>query len=97
VVRITTLFVQIVRKIPNAMIQNAIQSFGSDRRTRTLGARDHLFALLLGHLRGVSTLRHLVTLWEDLPDLRASLGVRRIARSTLADATDRVGTSSSAP
>lgn len=82
----TTLFTQIVRKIPNTMIQNAIQHFGSDRRTRTLGARDHLFALLLGHLRGVSSLRHLITLWEDLPELRGCLGIKRIARSTLADA-----------
>jgi hypothetical protein len=68
------------------MIQNAIQSFGSDYRSRFLRTRDHLYALLLGHLRGVAGLRHLVTLWEDLPDLRACLGMKCIALPTLADA-----------
>lgn len=82
----TTLFLQLVRKIPNSMIQNAIDDFGVDRRARTLHARNHLYVLLLGHLRGVSSLRHLVSLREDLPRLRQCLGLTRVARSTLADA-----------
>lgn len=82
----TTLFIRMARMIPNRMIQNAIESFGTDHRSRTLGSRDHLWVLLLGHLRGTASLRHLVTLWKDLPELRQCLGMEQPARSTLADA-----------
>ena len=82
----TTLFVRIARMIPKSMIQNAIAAFGTDRRVRTLGSRDHLWTLLLGHIHGVASLRHLVTLWKDLPELRGCLGMKEPARSTLADA-----------
>jgi len=82
----TTLFVQMVRKIPNSMIQNAIDEFRADLRSRVLTARDHLFILLLGHLHGVSSLRQLVSLGEDVPELRTALGMKAVARSTLAEA-----------
>jgi Transposase DDE domain/Domain of unknown function (DUF4372) len=82
----TTLFLQLVRQMPNSMIQNAIEAFGADARSRVLRARPHLYVLLLGHLRGVSSLRHLVELWDGLAGVRAALGLPPIARSTLADA-----------
>lgn len=82
----TTLFVQLARMIPKSMIQNAIAHFETDRRARTLCSRSHLLTLLLGHLRGVTSLRHLVILWKDLPELRGCLGMKEPARSTLADA-----------
>ena len=80
----TTLFVRIARMIPKSMIHNAIAAFNTDRRVRTLGTQDHLWTLLLGHLHGVASLRHLVTLWKDLPELRGCLGMKEPARSTLA-------------
>lgn len=82
----TTLFLQIARQMPNSMIQNAIDTFGADFRSRVFRGRDHLYALLLGHLHGVSSLRHLVELWDGLPAVRQALGMNPIARSTLADA-----------
>jgi len=82
----TTLFVQMIRKIPNSMIQNAIDERRADLRSRVLTARDHLYILLLGHLHNVSSLRQLISLGEDLPELRTALGMKRIARSTLAEA-----------
>lgn len=82
----TTLFVRMAQMIPKSMVQNAIEEFDADRRARTLNCRVHLLVLLLGHLRGVNSLRHLVTLWGDLPELRGSLGLKQPARSTLADA-----------
>ena len=83
----TTLFAQIVRKIPKSMVQNAIAEFGSDRRSRILHCRHHLLALLLGHLLGVTSLRHLIITWSDHRHLGESLGLPVFARSTLADAT----------
>jgi putative transposase len=82
----TTLFIQLIRKIPKSMIPNAIDEFRADRRSRVLTARDHLYILLLGHLHGVSSLRQLISLGEDLPELRGALGMRPVARSTLAEA-----------
>jgi len=82
----TTLFVQMIRKIPNSMVQNAIDERRADLRSRVFTARDHLYILLLGHLHGVSSLRQLISLGEDLPELRTALGMKRIARSTLAEA-----------
>ncbi|MBK8233455.1 MAG: IS4 family transposase [Candidatus Eisenbacteria bacterium] len=87
----TTLFLQIVRQMPNSLIQNAIDTFGSDLQSRRLHGRHHLFVLLLGHLRGVSSLRHLVELWDGIPGVRAALGMNPIARSTLADANRKRG------
>jgi putative transposase len=34
----------------------------------------------------VESLRHLLTVWSDLPDLRAAMGIPKLARSTVADA-----------
>jgi len=87
----TTLFLQIVRKMPNSMIQNAIDASDADLRSRVFHGRLHFHTLLLGHLRGVRSLRHLVELWDGLPDLRSSLGMSAIARSTLADANQSRG------
>ena len=82
----STPFIQLSRMIPNSWIQNAIAHFDTDRRARSLDSKAHLFTLLLGHLRGVSSLRHLVTLWQDQPELRRCIGLKEPARSTLADA-----------
>jgi hypothetical protein len=69
------------------MIQNAIDEFDGDRRSRVLRCEHQLQALLLGHLLRVDSLRHLVTTWDDHRDLATSLGLPPLARSTLADAT----------
>ena len=82
----TTLFISLVRKIPKSMMQNTIDEFRADLRSRILTARDHLHILLLGHLNGVSSLRQLIALGQDLPELRSALGMPSIARSTLAEA-----------
>jgi len=87
----TTLFLQIVRKMPDSMIQNAIDASDADLRSRVFHGRLHFYTLLLGRLRGVRSLRHLVELWDGLPDLRSSLGMSAVARSTLADANQSRG------
>lgn len=82
----STLFEQIRRMIPNSLLKRAVAEFKGDCGTRTYRCEHHLFVLLLGHLRGVESLRHLLTVWSDLPFLRETLGIPKLARSTVADA-----------
>lgn len=85
----STLFEQIRRLIPNSLLKKAIAEFKGDRGVRTYRCEHHLLVLLLGHLRGVESLRHLLTVWNDLPYLREAMGIPKLARSTVADANHR--------
>lgn len=83
----TTLFEQMLRLMPKSLIQNAVAEFRGDHRVRSYRSENHLRVLLLGHLAGVGSLRHLIDLCSDVPHVFERLGFRTPARSTVADAS----------
>jgi hypothetical protein len=82
----TTLFEQVLRLIPKSLIDKAVAQYDGDHRVRNYWSANHLRVLLLGHLAGVSGLRHLVGLCSHVPHVFERLGFRAPVRSTLADA-----------
>ena len=81
-----TVFRQITKLIPWGVLDRLIATAGADVRVRRLSTGDQLLAMIFAQLSGARSLRHLEAMLESHGARRYHSGLRRVHRSTLADA-----------
>jgi hypothetical protein len=82
----STVFGQLLKAVPRGWFERTARSHHSGRAKRSLPAWSHMVAMTGAHLCGVRSLRDLERVLERHSGILPHLGVRRVARSTLADA-----------
>ncbi len=81
-----TVFRQITKLIPCGVLDRLIATSGADARVRRLSTGDQLLAMIFAQLAGARSIRHLEAMLESHGARRYHSGLRRVHRSTLADA-----------
>lgn len=84
-----SVFHQLTKHIPWAVFDDAVSAHGADHRVRRLRTRDQFLALLYGQLSGASSLREIEDGLGSHESLLYHAGLRRVSRSTLADANHK--------
>ena len=81
-----TVFEQLLKYIPRGEFEASVERHGADKNTRRLDTWTWFGALLFGQLTGRDSLRSLERPFSVAMKRHASLGMRPVCRSTLADA-----------
>lgn len=81
-----SVFHDLLKHIPWTDFADCVDEHGADRRVRRLTTKSQLVALLYGQLAGATSLRDIERALQSHETRLYHLGVRRPARSTLADA-----------
>lgn len=84
-----TRFEQVLRLVPRAGFDAAVQEHGANRWCKSFDSARHLKAMLYGQFSGCTSLRELQNGFEQHHRVHYHLGLPRIKRSTLADANAR--------
>ena len=79
----------VLKPISRRWFDALVDRHGGDAYDKSFGSWDHLVALIYAQLGGVRSLRGLETAWNANAHHHYHLGVGRLARSTLADASAR--------
>lgn len=82
-----SVFHAVVNHLPWSTLDDLVEQHGADARTRKLRSKDHLIALLYGQLGGARSIREITAGLQSHSARLYHLGVRPVARSTLADAS----------
>jgi hypothetical protein len=84
-----SVFHQLTKHLPWSVFDGAVSAHGADRRVRRLRTRDQFLALLYGQFSGASSLREIEDGLRSHEVLLYHAGLRRVSRSTLADANHK--------
>jgi hypothetical protein len=82
----TTVFHDIVKRIPWHVFDRSVRDSGSDDLVRSFTTRHQFLAILFGQLSGASSLRDIRTTMESHAGLLRQAGAKVPAKSTFADA-----------
>ena len=82
-------FGSILKPISRRWFDGVVERHAGNAYDKKFGSWDHLVALIYAQLGGITSLRALATTWNAHSHHHYHLGVRQIARSTLADANAR--------
>ncbi|HEY1933564.1 MAG TPA: IS4 family transposase [Acetobacteraceae bacterium] len=81
-----TVFRQLTKMIPWAMLERLVGEHGADSRVRRLTTYGQLQAMMFGQLSGARSLRDIEALLDSHDARRYHAGLPKVKRSTLADA-----------
>ena len=84
-----TTLLAIVKMINTDRLSELVQAYGGDRYCKSLSVRRMLIAIVVGMLKGLKSLRDIECFTEDNKEELQSVGVGRIARSSLAERLKR--------
>ncbi len=84
-----SVFHQLTKHIPWRLFDRAVSAHGADRRVRRLRTRDQFLSLLYGQFSGALSLREIEDGLRSHEGLLYHAGLRRVSRSTLADANHK--------
>ncbi len=84
-----TVFLTLVKMLLSNGFEDLVSRFQSDRYSKTMNTKKLFMALLLAHLAKLTSLRELEIYTECHEEELAKVGLRRVPKSTLAEALER--------
>ena len=86
----STILNQILDLIPRSEFNRHVKKFSGDKYVKHFTAFNLLTVLLMAQAKGQDSLRHVVSTFSYHKKKWAHLGIKHIARSTIADANNRL-------
>ena len=82
----STVLNQVLQFIPGHALEKVVKRYGGDRYVKKFSCRNLLTAVLYAQAEGLESIRDIVTAFDAHPEALYHLGMKKIKKSTIADA-----------